>query len=89
MRLRLVLLALLALPLAACGSEAEPSTASGAPGGAFPVTVEHKFGATTVEKAPERVVTVGYTDQDAALAVGVVPVAVGDFLGGYDWRERP
>ncbi len=33
--------------------------------------------------------TVGYTDQDAALAVGVVPVAVGDFLGGYDWRKRP
>ena len=23
------------------------------------------------------------------LALGVVPVGVGDFLGGYDWRERP
>ena len=90
MRLRLILLALLALPLAACGSKAEsPAGASAASSGAFPVTVEHKFGETTVEQAPERVVTVGYTDQDAALAVGVVPVAVGDFLGGYDWRKRP
>ncbi|HKG66136.1 MAG TPA: ABC transporter substrate-binding protein [Solirubrobacteraceae bacterium] len=89
MRLRLVLLALLALPLAACGSEEDLPAGAAAWGGAFPVTVEHKFGKTTVEKAPERVVTVGYTDQDAALAVGVVPVAVGDFLGGYDWRARP
>jgi iron complex transport system substrate-binding protein len=89
MRLRLILLALLALPLAACGSDPESSASSSGPSGGFPVTVEHKFGKTTVEKEPERVVTVGYTDQDAALAVGVVPVAVGDFLGGYDWRKRP
>ena len=84
----LVLLALLVLPLAGCGGE-ESSARPSAKSGAFPVTVEHKFGSTTVEKAPERVVTVGYTDQDATLAVGVVPVGVGDFLGGYDWRARP
>ena len=88
MRLRLARYALLSLPFAACGGEAA-STAKPAAGGAFPVTVEHKFGSTTVEREPERVVTVGYTDQDAVLALGVVPVGVGDFLGGYDWRERP
>jgi iron complex transport system substrate-binding protein len=79
------------LSLAACGDD-EPQSATGAsssPASAFPVTVEHKFGTTTVESEPKRVVTVGYTDQDAALAVGVVPVGVGDFLGGYDWRKRP
>ena len=59
------------------------------PPSAFPVTVEHKFGTTEVEATPKRVVTVGYTDQDAMLALGVVPVGVGDFLGGYDWRKRP
>ncbi len=83
---------LLALSLAACGSDdgstdrpaGTPSAAS-----AFPVTVEHKFGTTTIEREPKRVATVGYTDQDAALALGVVPVGVGDFLGGYRWRERP
>jgi iron complex transport system substrate-binding protein len=53
------------------------------------VTVQHKYGTTEIEAAPKRVVTVGYTDQDAVLALGVVPVGVGDFLGGYDWRKRP
>ncbi len=84
---------LAALLLAACGedsvagggaSQEDPARSAG-----FPVTVEHKFGSTTVPRRPERVVTVGYTDQDATLALGVVPVGVGDFLGGYDWRARP
>jgi iron complex transport system substrate-binding protein len=85
--------ALAALALAACGGDADESSttaaAAGASSPAFPVTVRHKFGATTVEREPRRVVTVGYTDQDATLALGVVPVGVGDFLGGYRWRERP
>jgi iron complex transport system substrate-binding protein len=86
---------LLALTLAACGDD-EESAATSASGGeteaaasAFPVTVEHRFGSTTIEQEPERVVTVGYTDQDITLALGVVPVGVGDFLGGYEWRTRP
>lgn len=94
LRLVAVLTALaLAVGLAACGDDDEET--SGASGtnaseeAAFPVTVEHKFGKTTIEKEPKRVVTVGYTDQDAILAVGVVPVGVGDFLGGYEWRKRP
>ncbi len=61
----------------------------GSSSSAFPVTVEHKFGSTEIAAEPKRVVTVGYTDQDAVLAFGVVPVGVGDFLGGYKWRERP
>jgi iron complex transport system substrate-binding protein len=84
---------LLAALLAACGgSDSEPS----APGAAaerepnaFPVTIEHKFGTTEVEAPPERVVTVGWTEQDIALALGVPPVASREFLGGYDWRNRP
>ena len=77
--------------IAACGGDDETRQRA-APveqAGAFPVTVEHKYGTTEVEEEPERVVTVGYTDQDATLALGVVPVGVGDFLGGYEWRERP
>ena len=93
MRLSLRAAALLAvLSLVACGGDDESSSQLAADAGAssaFPVTVEHKFGSTEIAEEPERVVTVGYTDQDAVLAFGVVPVGVGDFLGGYKWRERP
>lgn len=83
---------LLAFALAACGEDDEAAapqaTTESAPS-AFPVSVEHRFGTTEIESEPKRVVTVGYTDQDITLALGVVPVGVGDFLGGYDWRARP
>ncbi|MEV7567434.1 ABC transporter substrate-binding protein [Streptomyces tanashiensis] len=46
--------------------------------GAFPVTVEHAFGSTTVKEAPERVVTVGYTDDQSVLAFGIKPVGMVD-----------
>ena len=88
--MRYVTVALLALTLAACGSDdegAEPAAKSESAN--FPATVTHKYGKTTVESEPKRVVTVGYTDQDPVLALGVVPLGVGDFLGGYDWRKRP
>jgi ABC-type Fe3+-hydroxamate transport system substrate-binding protein len=74
--------------LAGCGSEdAEPSSGGGQPG--FPVTIEHKFGTTEIAAAPERVVTVGFTEQDMVLALGVEPVGIREFLGGYAFRERP
>ncbi len=69
--------------LAACGSGSAPGQASpyGGGGGAFPVTVEHKYGTTQVPAAPQRVVSLGYTDQDALLALGVVPVAIREYTG--------
>jgi iron complex transport system substrate-binding protein len=73
----------LCLGLAACGSvqDAAAPSASPAPAGAdasaFPVTITHKFGTTTIPKAPQRVVVVGNStdDLDAVLALGVTPVA--------------
>lgn len=43
--------------LAACGDNSNEESAAGAPGGhaepnAFPVTIDHKFGSTTIEQAP-------------------------------------
>ncbi|MGH3586100.1 MAG: iron-siderophore ABC transporter substrate-binding protein [Pseudonocardia sp.] len=66
-----------AVLLTSCSGTSEP-----APGGDGPsVTVEHTFGATVVPAAPQRVVSLGYTDQDAILALGVVPVAIREFTG--------
>ncbi|MEE1742331.1 iron-siderophore ABC transporter substrate-binding protein [Streptomyces sp. BE147] len=67
--------------LAACGSDTEDKANDDAPaaaGGAFPVTVEHAFGSTKVTKAPQRVVSVGYTDDQAILAFGIKPVGMVD-----------
>lgn len=92
------LLACFALLLNACGDD-EDSGSSASSGtnasessdaaGQFPVTIKHKFGETTIEKEPKRVVVVGYTEQDAVFALGVKPVGVREFLAGYDWKNRP
>ncbi|MFE3474572.1 iron-siderophore ABC transporter substrate-binding protein [Streptomyces sp. B27] len=67
--------------LTGCGTETEGEKSDDAPAaatGAFPVTVEHAFGSTKVEKAPQRVVSVGYTDDQAILAFGIKPVGMVD-----------
>jgi iron complex transport system substrate-binding protein len=86
-----------ALLVLGCGSDADTATpaggASSAQTGAFPVTIEHKFGSTTVEQAPERVVVAGLREQDALLALGVVPVATTEWYGEhpgaiFPWAEE-
>jgi iron complex transport system substrate-binding protein len=72
--------------LSACGDDAAPSTSatdasSAAEESAFPATIKHKYGETEVTAAPTRVVSVGLTDQDALLALGIVPVAVTKWFG--------
>ena len=80
-RLRPVIPVLLVALLAAtgCGGASGTSSAPEAPVGVFPATVTHEYGETTLEKAPERVVSLGYTDQDAILALGTVPVAIREY----------
>ncbi len=79
--------------LSGCNASAGSAPASGAPGaaagaaeeGAFPVTLTHRFGETTVAAEPKRIVCVGLKEQDDLLAVGVVPVGASpwlDFSGG-------
>ena len=49
------------------------------------VTITHEFGETRVPANPQRVVTAGWTDQDFALALGVVPVGTrGGYFDNYD-----
>src|SRR6478609_527227 len=91
MRLRTAAVtALLSLPLLlnACGSDdsgssssSDPSTSAAAAGGTFPATVTHKYGETVVPAEPKRVVSVGVTEQDVLLQLGVVPVGVTEWYG--------
>ncbi|APT91436.1 hypothetical protein CSPHI_11120 [Corynebacterium sphenisci DSM 44792] len=61
------------------GKAQETSAAAGVEDGAFPVTIEHAFGETTLEQAPTRVVALGATDVDPLLALGVTPVGVAEW----------
>jgi iron complex transport system substrate-binding protein len=76
-----------AAPTAAATTEPAPpqATTAAAPStdAAFPLTVKHKYGSTTIEKVPERIVTVGLTDHDALLALGIVPVGTTEWFGEY------
>jgi iron complex transport system substrate-binding protein len=98
--MRLLVIALLAaLLFTACGSDDEGapsssvSAASGVEAGALPVTVEHRYGSTTIEKPPARVVVAGLREQDALLALGVVPVGTTEWYGKhpgaiFPWAEE-
>lgn len=44
--------------------------------GQFPITINHAFGETTIDKKPERIVTLSWGNQDTPLALGVAPVGV-------------
>ncbi len=79
--------------LSACGSDDSTATGPAAGGssagtsaaGGFPATVQTKFGAVTIDSAPERIVCLGYTDADYALALGVVPVGVTQWIP--QWKQ--
>ncbi|OYN93557.1 iron siderophore-binding protein [Enemella evansiae] len=76
----------MALIFTSCGSPTEQAGGASGAGqaaesGAFPVTIDSALGAVTIEKAPERVVTIGWGSQDVALALGIVPVGMQDMSG--------
>ena len=80
--------AALAVSLAACSSSAPESTSSSggnpASDDAFPVTIEHAFGETTITEKPERVATVAWANHEVPLALGIVPVGMSKATWGDD-----
>ena len=84
---------------AAAATEAEDTTTTAAEptdmedepmaDGVFPVVIQHKFGETVVESPPERVITVGFSEQDPVLALGVIPVAIREWFGGHPHAVWP
>jgi iron complex transport system substrate-binding protein len=89
----LFLCALLGVTLTACGAEEKtgsPSTAATtAAAAAFPATVAHKYGTTTVASAPKRIVVVGLTEQDVVLALGHKPIATTEWYGEQPYAVWP
>jgi iron complex transport system substrate-binding protein len=91
--------ALVLAALTACSTGSTDDTATdadvrtSADADAFPVTIEHAFGETTIEEEPTRVATLGWTDQDHALSLGVVPVGAtkitwgGNEAGSTAWFD--
>lgn len=81
-----------AVVLAACAagggttdsSNADDDAASPPSSDAFPVTIEHAFGSTEITEEPARVATWGWASTEAALAFGVVPVAIAEQTYGAD-----
>ena len=88
----LALVSVTAALLVGCGSD-DDSPSSGATatdkGGAFPVSVEHRFGTTTVEAKPERIVVVGLTEQDIVLELGEKPIATTEWYGEQPYAVWP
>lgn len=84
------LCAAVALAATACTSgSAEPEAEGG--GDWSPVTIEHAHGSTEITSEPERIVTVGWSDEAALLELGIVPVGMaastyaGDEEGYLPW----
>ncbi|GAA3336338.1 iron-siderophore ABC transporter substrate-binding protein [Amorphoplanes nipponensis] len=80
--------------LAACGdgdgdSPGASGSSAAATGGAFPAAATHQFGSTTVEQAPKTVVSLGWGDADALLALGVVPAGILDWFQAWPTGVGP
>lgn len=67
---------------------------AGATAQQFPVTLNHVYGSTTIEAAPKRIVTWGWGNEDAVIALGTMPVGIPfqSYGGGEDgvqpWIEQ-
>jgi iron complex transport system substrate-binding protein len=81
--LGMVAVATVAVCLSACATSAA-DTGTDRAGGAFPVTIEHAFGETTIDAAPERVATVAWANHEVPLALGIVPVGMAKATWGDD-----
>jgi iron complex transport system substrate-binding protein len=78
---------LLVLGVAGCGG-GESGERAGADSGETRV-VEHKYGSTEVSGTPKRVATVGLSDHDPVLAIGVKPIAVTEWYGAFPYATWP
>ncbi|MGQ0630066.1 MAG: ABC transporter substrate-binding protein [Sporichthyaceae bacterium] len=80
-----------ALPSGA-GPSAQASTTPSPDAEAFPLTIRQTAGDVTIPAAPERVVALDFPSADAAIALGVVPVAMAELSyipgGVQEWTKQ-
>jgi iron complex transport system substrate-binding protein len=50
----------------------------------YPITVDHAYGTTTIEAAPERVATVAWANHEVPIALGIEPVGMSKATWGDD-----
>ncbi|MBD8507263.1 iron-siderophore ABC transporter substrate-binding protein [Hoyosella sp. G463] len=92
--LLVALLSSMTLVVTACGGQSEQLGSASTGNGEFPITISHAFGETTIEESPQRVATWGWGSADAAIALGVTPVAIqsqpygGDENGMLPWVQE-
>lgn len=53
------------------------------PACAEPVEITHRFGTTRIDAPPQRIVSVGYHEQDFLYALGLAPVGVHEWFGAH------
>lgn len=56
---------------------------------AFDIQLAHRYGTLILDKKPQRIVSVGYTDQDDILSFGVKPLAIRDWYGNQPYGVWP
>jgi iron complex transport system substrate-binding protein len=87
----LALLAAAVLPLTACGDDGGSADGQADTTAAEPVTIEHRFGSTTLEAPPERIVSLDnqWTDVLVALDAPLVGAALDPVIEGgrYPWQD--
>ncbi len=85
-----------ALALAGCsspGADGSSTPASSDSSGSFPVTIQSALGDVTIDSAPQRIVTLGWSSNDALLSMGIAPVGMekqaygGDDDGVLPWTK--
>jgi iron complex transport system substrate-binding protein len=72
---------LLVLGAVGCGGVGRGGGSSSGGGPVETRTIAHKYGTTEISGTPERVLSLGFSDQDPILALGVTPIAVRYWFG--------
>lgn len=80
-------------PTSQASADPKANASSAVDKGAFPTTIKHAFGETTISAEPTRVATVGWNDADVVVSLGVIPVGAtkitwgGNAGGSTDWFD--